>query len=515
MSAPRHDSPLAFVDVETTGGHPGWHRITEIAIVALRDGVVEWEWSSLVNPGSSIPPSIQVLTGITNEMVADAPRFEDLAGEVLRRLEGRVFVAHNVRFDYGFVRGELRRAGHAWGAPQLCTVRLSRHLYPDGGRHNLDSVMARHGIGCDARHRALPDAHVLARFWQVLRSDWDAGTLQAAIDVVSRRPVLPPQIPPELVDELPEACGVYRFFGENDALIYVGKANNLRERVLGHFGGATRDAKSQRLSSQLRRIEWTETAGELGALLLEARLVRELKPVYNRRLRGGDSWTWLVDDAGGAPRLAPLEELAAAESGDAFGLYRTEKQARGALAKLARDAKLCLKVLGLEAAGAGSCFGYQIGRCQGACVGQEPPARHGARLKLALASQRLKSWPHAGPVGIHETSALGLEQVHVVDRWQYLGTLGADEAPRGFALPARFDVDTYRILTRYLKPGLRNVRPFGVAPAGHADKTAARRGRARAAARGGARAQAVPDLFDQRDPWDAHDAPGTHEGSEP
>jgi DNA polymerase-3 subunit epsilon len=465
LSTPRHDSPLAFVDVETTGGHPGWHRITEIAIVALRDGAVEWEWSSLVNPGASIPPSIQALTGITDEMVAGAPRFEQLAPEVLERLGGRVFVAHNVRFDHGFVRAELRRAGHAFAPPQLCTVRLSRHLYADGGRHNLDSVMARHGIGCDARHRALPDARVLAQFWQVLQREWSPAELQAAIEVVTRRPTLPPQVPPEVVDELPEATGVYRFYGEQDALIYVGKANNIRDRVLGHFGGATRDAKSQRLSAQVRRIEWTETAGELGALLLEARLVRDLKPVYNRRLRGGESWTWVVEDAGTAPRLVELDDWNPGAGGDAFGLYRTEKQARAALAKRAREARLCLRVLGLEAGGAGSCFGHQVGRCAGACIGQEPLARHALRLKLALAPQRLKSWPYRGPVGIHETSALGLRQVHVVDQWQYLGSLAEDEDAMPAGRPARFDADAYRILTRYLKPGLRSVRPLSPRPA--------------------------------------------------
>ncbi len=114
--------PVAFVDVETTGGHPAWHRITEIAIIGMQDGRIEWRWSSLVNPGVTIPPSIQNLTGISNEMVADAPSFERIAPQVLERLAGRRFVAHNVRFDYGFVRAELRRAGHAYSAPLACTV---------------------------------------------------------------------------------------------------------------------------------------------------------------------------------------------------------------------------------------------------------------------------------------------------------------------------------------------------------------------------------------------------------
>lgn len=458
---------IAFVDVETTGGHPAWHRITEIAIVAMRDGVTEWEWSSLVNPGVTIPPSIQRLTGISNEMVMAAPAFDALADEVESRLAGRRFVAHNARFDYSFVRAELRRSGRSFSAPFTCTVRLSRALYPEAARHNLDSMIERHGLECSSRHRALPDAQVLAQLWQRLRSSWSAPVLDAAIERVGRRPSLPAHLSADLLDDLPEAAGVYRFYGEGDVLIYVGKAKNLRERVLSHFMGAARDSKSQRLAAQTRRIEWTETAGELGALLLESRLVRELQPVYNRRLRGGgETWTWLVDDAGGAPKL---HELAGPvpQQADAFGLYRSIRQAKTALMQLARDHKLCLRVLGLEAAGTGSCFAYQVGRCAGACVNKEPIARHGLRLKLLLAPLKLRSWPHTGAVAIEETSALGMRHWHVVEDWQYLGTLVTDEHEEGRGLAnlrdapvPGFDADAYRILCRYLKSNARNLRPW-------------------------------------------------------
>jgi DNA polymerase-3 subunit epsilon len=452
---------VAFVDVETTGGQPAWHRITEIAIVGMTAGEVEWEWSSLVNPGSTIPPSIQALTGITPDMVADAPRFEDIAGEVARRLAGRRFVAHNVRFDYGFVRAEMRRAGREWSAPQACTVRLSRHIYADGGRHSLDAVVARHGLDCGTRHRALPDARVLALFWNVLRAEWPGDVLEAALDSTSRRPALPAHLPPDLVDELPEAPGVYRFLGDGDALIYVGKSTNLRERVLAHFAGAGRDSKSQRLAAQTRRIDWTETAGELGALLLEARLVRELKPVFNRRLRGAaESLSWWVGDEPGAPRLVDLDDDQPPAGADLFGLYRTEKLARSALARLAREQKLCLKVLGLEPSGTGSCFGFQVGRCAGACVGAEPAPRHQLRLKLALAPFRMKSWPFAGPVAVEERAATGFVQRHVIDRWQYLGTVTEGAPAPEFARAGRFDVDAYRILCRRIRPGMRGLRPF-------------------------------------------------------
>ena len=419
-----------------------------------------------MNPGGRIPPSIQQLTGISDEMVADAPPFAAIADEVEARLAGRRFVAHNARFDYGFVRTELRRLGRPFSAPLACTVRLSRDLYPEQPRHNLDAIIARHGLECASRHRALPDAQVLAQLWGALRREWPAEALDAALDRVGRRPSLPSHLSPDLVDDLPEACGVYRFIGEGDALLYVGKALNLRERVLSHFMSAGRDAKSQRLSAQVRRIEWTETAGELGALLLEAREVRESKPVYNRRLRGGgELFTWRVDDDGSAPQLTPLEGPLPA--GDIFGLYRSARQARTALTKLARDQKLCLRVLGLEPGGEGSCFGHQVGRCAGACVGAEPRLKHNLRLKLALAPHKLRSWPYKGAVALEETSAMGLKQWHVLDGWQYLGSVQPDEvdpveATRGgLATPqAGFDPDVYRILARHLTRTRKGLRPW-------------------------------------------------------
>src|SRR5687767_85339 len=156
------DAPLAIVDLETTGTDPAADRVTEIAVLEVDGFGVSGEWSTLVNPGGGgIPSPIQALTGITNDMVASAPRFAELAGELYERLEGRVFVAHNARFDYGFLRREFDRAGIKFSAKTLCTVRLSRRLYPGEPHHNLDSVIARHGIECRARHRAAGDADAL------------------------------------------------------------------------------------------------------------------------------------------------------------------------------------------------------------------------------------------------------------------------------------------------------------------------------------------------------------------
>jgi DNA polymerase-3 subunit epsilon len=383
-----------------------------------------------------------------------------------------VFVAHNVRFDYGFIRREFARLETDWRSPSMCTVRLSRALYPDMPRHNLDVVMEKHGITMENRHRALPDALVLWHFWRRVRAEHPAAHLAAAMDLASLRATLPAALPPDLADDLPEGPGVYRFFGVGEdgaeSLLYVGKANILRERVLDHFRAGASDAKSLKLAAQVRRVEWSETAGELGALLLEAREIRDRRPVYNRQLRGdGERLTWLFESNESAPRLVELD-AAVLRSGDAFGTYRCERDAKKALEGLAREHRWCFKVLGLES-GPGSCFGHQVGRCAGVCVGKEPRALHLARVKVRMLPLRLVPWPHAGPMMVRE-GAGERAQFHVIDGWQHLATLdndvgGAADFQRVTQRARRsgFDLDSYRILTRLLREP--RYRPMPLPPA--------------------------------------------------
>jgi DNA polymerase-3 subunit epsilon len=454
------DVPVAFVDVETTGCYAGRHRIIDVAVIGATGDRLDFEWQTLVHPGTRVSAGITALTGIDDAMLEGAPRFEGIAAELSRRLAGRVFVAHNARFDYGFIRREFARIESNWRAPSLCTVRLSRALFPGMSHHNLDAVMERHAITVENRHRALPDAQVLWQLWRKLRAEIAPDEFQRALDLASLRVNLPAALSPDLADDLPEEPGVYRFYGAGEdgreALLYIGKANILRERVLDHFRGGANDVKSLRLAAQVRRVEWTETAGELGALLLEAREVRESQPVYNRQLRGGgERLTWLFDDGARPPKLVTID-AGILRTGNAFGTYRAEKDARRALEEMAREKKWCFKVLGLET-GPGSCFGLQVGRCRGACIGQEAPAVHLARVKLALMPQRLAQWPHEGPMLVPE-GAGERAQIHVVDGWQHLATVDGDadaetiaRACRGRRAGESFDIDAYRIFTRHLR----------------------------------------------------------------
>jgi DNA polymerase-3 subunit epsilon len=453
------DGEIACVDLETTGGSSAHHRIIEVGVVHLRGGRIVEEWSSLVNPGMRIPPSIAAFTGIDNAMVADAPRFEDLAAALHERLDGQLFVAHNARFDYGFLRQEYRRLGRRFRSRVLCSVKLSRRLHPGERGHGLDAVMTRHGLGCSARHRALGDARVVAEFLALLRRERDPAELAAAIEELTRDAVLPAHLDPEFAEELPEAPGVYRFWGEQGAVLYVGKSRNLRGRVFDHFAAAHRSSKEQKLATQVRRVDWIETPGEFSALLVELGQIRELQPLANRRSRPAPAAAALLleDGADGVEvRFAPLDEVD--DPGAVHGLFRSERDARRAFAEIVRAQRLCAKRLGLET-GAGSCFGHQVGRCKGVCVGLEPEALHDARVRLALMPHRLRRWPFAGRVALGERDWSGREAWHVFDDWRHLGSRdGLHDAPETPRERAALDLDVYKLLCSTLDRPPRGLR---------------------------------------------------------
>jgi DNA polymerase-3 subunit epsilon len=457
---PLFDAPLAIVDLETTGAHPAWDRVTEIAVVEVQDGDVVSEWSTLVNPGTSIPPAIQALTGITNDMVADAPAFEDLAAGLYERLEGRVFVAHNARFDYGFLRQEFERAGLRFQARTLCTVKLSRRLYPAHARHNLDSLIDRHQLKCESRHRAMGDAQAVWQFLRVAAEERGLDLLQDTVRQLAQLPALPAHIPREVVDAIPEAPGVYLFYGENDTPLYDGKSVTLRSRVLQHFSDDVRSPREAQIAREIRRIEWRRSCGELGALLQEAALVKELLPVFNRQLRRANELCGFLLESGKLS-LVQKEDINSETIPLLCGVFRSRRSALDALRELANEHRLCLRALGFERGGKGACFRHQIGRCAGVCAGREDLHLHQVRAAAALAAFKTAAWPWQGPVGIvEEDREREAVDIHVVNNWCLLGTAHSEadvaELLEGAPRP-RFDLDHYKILARHLGRGRAKV----------------------------------------------------------
>ena len=274
---------FVMLDVETTGGNPLRDRITEIAAVRMEHGVEVDRWSTLVNPEIPIPEFIQGLTGISNSMVEDAPHFSEVAPRLLKLLQGAVLVAHNVRFDHGFIQQELARLGLPLTINTLCTVRLSRRLYPQHKGHGLDAIMLRHGLRTEARHRAMGDVDVVLQWLALAQTELGASMVQReATALLQGDANLPPQLETP-VDSIPDSPGVYLFYGEHEMPLYVGKSSAMRSRVLSHFQSAAKVAREARITEGLRRVEWRETAGELGALLLQKRLIQQLQPRHNRK----------------------------------------------------------------------------------------------------------------------------------------------------------------------------------------------------------------------------------------
>ncbi|WP_035059392.1 exonuclease domain-containing protein [Andreprevotia chitinilytica] len=460
MNNAYYSEPLVLVDLETTGANPTSDRITEVGLVQIDERGAR-AWASLVNPGVSIPPFIQRLTGISDDMVANAPPFAEIAEDLLLKLEGRVFVAHNARFDYGFLKNEFKRLGLPFRARTLCTVKLSRKLYPGEFKHSLDTLVARHSLTIEGdRHRALTDAALLQQFLDVAMREHGAETVHTAIAELSRQPSYPPGLDPAVLDDLPEGPGVYLFYGDNDAPIYVGKSSNIRRRVLSHFSADHRAQKELQIAQAVRRIDWREAAGDFGALLLEAQLVKALRPVFNTRLRPSRELSALkLVDQGGAlrPQTIPLEDVdfVAHDQDFIFGPFRAKRDITRLLEKLADGLNLCRVVLGLEGkAGAAltPCFASQLGKCKGVCCGREPLATHNARLLAALAKHKLAVWPYPGAIGLAEGPEWA-PKLHVIDRWCYRGTLDdMSELPEMLAnpLPA-FDIDMFKLIQTELK----------------------------------------------------------------
>ncbi len=374
----------AIVDIETTGGYAAGHRITEIAI-HHHDGVqVTDVWHSLVNPGRNIPYYITGLTGITSEMVHTAPRFTDIAKDILSRLEGKVFVAHNAHFDYGFLKKEFEDAGISWQAKKLCTVRLSRKILPGLRSYSLGSLAESLGIAIANRHRAGGDAAATVRIFQeLLRRDRENYILKA-LKRNSGETILPPNLSRDEFDRLPAKCGVYYFHDARGNVIYVGKALNIRKRITGHFTGDAREWNRSRIRNDIHHITYELTGNELIALILESQQIRKHWPRYNlaQKTRVEEWGIYNYEDRNGYLRFSV--NLVSRGSKPLIR-FTTKGDAWNFLWGKVRHHELCPKLSGLQVA-KGLCFNYQAGECHGACMCVESVRKYNRRVADAIQS---------------------------------------------------------------------------------------------------------------------------------
>lgn len=443
---------LAILDVETTGAAPPFDRIIELGIIRVEKDRVVKKFETLLNPEVQISPFIENLTGIKSSDLVDAPLFADVKSEIVELLEGAIFVAHNARFDYSFIRNEFRRIGIPYKARQLCTVKLSRLLFPGFSHHNLDSIIERFEIECKRRHRALDDAWVIWDFLQKIKNGTDEKKIEKAFKTILKKPSLPPLLRQKDIDALPEKAGVYLFFGKSEIPLYIGKSISIKDRVLSHFVNDTESTTEMEITQQIERIETIPTGGELSALLLESELIKKMQPLYNRKLRNARKMVILkkktTKEGYFSLDITNGEEINGYEVENVLGIFKSQKSAKAHLSHIAKEHTLCQKLLSLQKI-SGPCFNYHLEICKGACIGKEEVSLYNPRFIMAFSKTKLSSWPFNGPIVIKEKRD-DVGEALIFDKWCYLGKYNEYIYEETKDMTTLSDFDVYKILRSFL-----------------------------------------------------------------
>lgn len=374
----------AIVDLETTGGRADRDKVIELAIV-LHDGAQILDtYSTLINPECYVPYGITQLTGITQDMVQDAPRFCEVARKVVEMTEGAIFVAHNVRFDYSFLREEFSRLGYTFSRKNLCTVRLSRKAFPGLPSYSLGNLIRSLGIPVDNRHRALDDALATTELLsRILAREDNEQQAQEMVNLGIKEALLPKNLSLERIHALPEECGVYYFHDQKGDVVYVGKSINIKKRVAEHFADKTE--KAGKLQQHVHDISYELTGSELVALLLESHEIKRLSPAINRAQRMR-RFPFVIhayeDEAGYCCFEVAVVSAKTRKKYQAVSEYPKLSHAKGQLTRAREAFELCSRLCSLHP-GTGACFHYHIKQCRGACVGAEPPESYNQRAEEA------------------------------------------------------------------------------------------------------------------------------------
>ncbi|MGQ1890574.1 exonuclease domain-containing protein [Thermophagus sp. OGC60D27] len=376
----------SVIDVETTGGKAGVGRITEIAIFVMEGKEVVDQLVTLINPEMSIPPYISRLTGITDDMVQQAPRFFEVARRIVEITENTIFVAHNATFDYQFIQKEFESLGYEYEREVLCTVKLSRKIVPGLPSYSLGKLCQSLGIPLSDRHRAGGDAHATALLLRFLMEQTGDFIYPQKASVFKH---LHPDLDLNRLRELPQKPGVYFFYDANGQVIYVGKSRNIRKRVFSHL---TANGKSKiRLKEQLAEVSCMVTGSELIALIMEADEIKKLKPAFNKALKSNNP-AWgiyhYVDRKGYVRFFVDRIKGKTEKPMDAF---TSKVKANNHLALWVQEYHLCRKLSGLEE-NSGACFSYHLKGCNGACLGIENPVEYNKR---ALGLLKRQNFPYS------------------------------------------------------------------------------------------------------------------------
>jgi DNA polymerase-3 subunit epsilon len=373
----------AVVDIETTGGHASANGITEVAI-NIHDGneIVE-SYTTLINPKQPIPVYITALTGIDDNMLLDAPTFDDVALQIYQLLNDKIFVAHNVNFDYSFLKHHLAAAGYDLQCRKLCTVRLSRKLIPGKSSYSLGKLCTALQIPIQNRHRAAGDADATSILFNLLLEYDQEGIIAEMLKKTSKEQVLPPHLDKASILRLPHQPGVYYFKDSKGKIIYVGKAKDLKKRVTSHFTGNTPNRQRQDFLRTIHHVDHVICGTELMALILEANEIKRLWPENNRAMKRYEHKydLYVFEDQNGYLRLAIDKHK---KNNNAFQSFNSLLEGYNFLNQLVDKYQLCAKLCYLQKT-ATKCYAHENGQCFGACSGIETVSVYNKKLNTALA----------------------------------------------------------------------------------------------------------------------------------
>jgi DNA polymerase-3 subunit epsilon len=377
----------AIVDIETTGGNPRTEKITEIAIY-LHDGEkITDEFSTLINPEKNIPQFITALTGISNEMVAGAPKFYEVAKEIVEFTDNRILVAHNASFDYKFIKSEFKSLGFDYHRENLCTLKLSRKLLPGFRSYSLGNICTDLGILIENRHRAAGDALATVKLLEKLLDHSRKNEQQDIVmeSVSDNLKNLHPGLDPKALIDLPEQTGVYYFLNDQGQVIYIGKSRNIRRRIMSHLSN-NGSRRSIEMKESIARVDYELTGSELIALLIESSEIKKHAPRYNRsqKRKVMQYGLYAKKDRNGYYHLK-IDKTANRINESPETCFMNLREAKKILAKLTERHWLCQKLCGLYDTD-GACFHYEIRQCNGACTGKEPADVYNKRVMKALSS---------------------------------------------------------------------------------------------------------------------------------
>ena len=374
---------FCVVDIETTGGSKLYSKITEVAIYRYDGKQVVDELVTLINPECSIPEYISRLTGITNEMVVDAPKFYEIARRIIEITDNSVFVAHNVSFDYGIIQHEFDCLGYDFKRETLCTVKLSRSLLPGYSSYSLGNICRDLNIEINGRHRAGGDALATVKLFEIL-IDKNGGIPPIKNNEKPlNKTTLNPEIIIENFDNLPQKTGVYYFKNSKNEIIYIGKSKNIKSRVFNHLKGGN-GTKASKMVDEIVDVDSIITGNELIALLKESEDIKMNQPKYNRALRKKNYRYGLYSyyDRKGYCRLVIKKPTA---NENPILIFSSQEQASQKLYQIMDEYTLCQKMCGVYE-GSNGCFHYQLKQCHGACIGKEDQESYNNRVHAMLRS---------------------------------------------------------------------------------------------------------------------------------